>query len=319
MKWFFAFIAFAALRLVSALKFEPVGHSLVKRANYNDVANIGFATLNGGTSGGSGGEVTVVTNLADLISAVSGSDRKIIVISGTIVGDTVVPIGSNTTVFGLCGSSLVGIGLRVFRESNVIIRNIKISKVLADTGDAIGIQEANHVWVDHVDLSSDMDHDKDYYDGLIDITHGSSEISITYSKLHDHWKASLVGHSDSNGAEDAKITVTYAFNYWLNLNSRVPHIRFGRAHIYNNVYENVNDAINVGAGAQVVVENNVFINTRLPIYGPGLGILRGNDFGGGTYTLPVGSFTTLPYSYIYIPTPNVKDLVRNSAGQTLNC
>lgn len=35
-------------------------------------------------------------------------------------------------------SALVGVGLRVLEESNVIIRNIKISKVLADAGDAIG-------------------------------------------------------------------------------------------------------------------------------------------------------------------------------------
>lgn len=42
----------------------------------------------------------------------------------------------------------------------MILRNLKISKVLADTGDAIGLQVATQVWVDHVDLSSDLDHDK---------------------------------------------------------------------------------------------------------------------------------------------------------------
>lgn len=56
--------------------------------------------------------------------------------------------------------ALVGVGLRVLNESNVIIRNVKISKVLAEAGDAIGIQAASQVWVDHVDLSSDRDHDK---------------------------------------------------------------------------------------------------------------------------------------------------------------
>jgi pectate lyase len=49
-------------------------------------------------------------------------------------------------------------------SGNVIIRNLKIAKVLAP-GDNIGIQQSNQVWVDHVDLSSDMDHDKDFYDG----------------------------------------------------------------------------------------------------------------------------------------------------------
>ena len=55
--------------------------------------------------------------------------------------------------------ALVGVGLRVLKQSNVIIRNLKIQKVLAPT-DAIGIQASSQVWVDHVDLSSDMDHGK---------------------------------------------------------------------------------------------------------------------------------------------------------------
>lgn len=45
-------------------------------------------------------------------------------------------------------------------EKNVIIRNVKISKVLAEAGDAIGVQAASQVWLDHLDLSSDRDHDK---------------------------------------------------------------------------------------------------------------------------------------------------------------
>ena len=56
--------------------------------------------------------------------------------------------------------ALQGVGLRVLDESNVIIRNVIIQKVLASAGDAIGIQSASQVWVDHVDLSSDRDHDK---------------------------------------------------------------------------------------------------------------------------------------------------------------
>lgn len=43
-------------------------------------------------------------------------------------------------------AGLVGIGLSVKKHNNVIIRNLKISKVKADSGDAIGIQYANNVW-----------------------------------------------------------------------------------------------------------------------------------------------------------------------------
>lgn len=80
----------------------------------------------------------------------------------SLTGDAVVKVGSNTSVFGADSTiTLTGIGLRVLSVENVIIRNLRIEKVLAP-GDNIGIQSASKVWVDHVDLSSDRDHDKDY-------------------------------------------------------------------------------------------------------------------------------------------------------------
>lgn len=65
------------------------------------------------------------------------------------------------TALNFCPVALSGVGLRVKDVSNVIIRNVKIEKVLADAGDAIGVQAASQVWIDHNDLSSDQDHDKD--------------------------------------------------------------------------------------------------------------------------------------------------------------
>jgi pectate lyase len=60
--------------------------------------------------------------------------------------------------------------------------------------------------------------------------------SNTY--FHDHYKASLVSHSDSNSAEDTgKLHVTYANNHFKNINSRMPLIRFGTSHIINSYFE----------------------------------------------------------------------------------
>lgn len=114
------------------------------------------------------------------------------------------------------GLELTGFGLLI-KKKNVIVRNLSISKVLADNGDAIGLQTgaATNIWIDHVDLSSDMDHDKDYYDGLLDITHAADYVTVSNTKFHDHFKTSLVGHSDNNAAEDTgHLRVTYANNYW---------------------------------------------------------------------------------------------------------
>ncbi|CAA7269160.1 unnamed protein product [Cyclocybe aegerita] len=314
MKWLVSLVAFAAIQIVSGAP------ELVKRASPSDVANLGYATLNGGTTGGAGGTTTTVSSLAALTAAVSGTSKKIVIVSGTITGNTVVKVGSNTSVLGKSGASLVGVGLRVLDSSNVIIRNLKISKVLADAGDAIGVQNSNKVWLDHLDLSSDRDHDKDYYDGLLDLTHGVTEITVTWNKLSNHWKGSLVGHSDSNGSEDTKITVTYAYNYFSNINSRTPSFRFGRGHIFNNVFDNIGDGINTRAGAQLLVENNVFSNAKKPLYSTdgGYAVARGNDFGGVANTAPAGTFTSAPYSYSLTAVGSVRSSVVSGAGQTLS-
>jgi pectate lyase len=45
---------------------------------------------------------------------------------------------------------LVGVGLYINKSKNVIVRNLSIQKVLAGNGDAVGIQAASNVWVDHL-------------------------------------------------------------------------------------------------------------------------------------------------------------------------
>ncbi|KAF9495953.1 pectate lyase [Pleurotus eryngii] len=319
MKWFVSTVAFLAVQVVSA---SP---SLTKRASVNDVATLGFATLNGGTTGGAGGPTTTVSTLDALTSAVAGDAKKTVIISGYITGGAIVLVGSNTSVLGRnAGASLLtGIGLRVLNVTNVIIRNVKITKVPAP-GDNIGIQSAHQVWVDHVDLSSDRDHDKDFYDGLLDITHGCTGVTVTNSVLHDHWKGSLVGHSDSNGKEDVVITVTYANNYFFNINSRTPSFRFGTGHLFNNVFDNNGDGINTRDGAQLLIENNVWSASKKPIFSTdeGFAVQRGNDLGGvkGTVndTVAVGTFTSPPYSYSLIATGSVRSAVVGGVGATIS-
>ncbi|QRW22875.1 pectate lyase [Rhizoctonia solani] len=304
--------------LAVAIQLVVASPTVVRRASTSDVATIGYAAL-GKTTGGSGGSTVTVTSLDELTDAVSDDTAKIVVISGTISGNTVVKVGSNKSIVGASGATLAGVGLRVLNVENVIIRNLKVSKVLAEAGDAIGIQASSKVWVDHLDLSSDQDHDKDYYDGLLDITHGSTYVSVTNSVLHDHWKSSLVGHSDSNEDEDKAITVTYALNKWYNLNSRLPSFRFGTGHIFNNYYYDSSDGINTRVGAQLLVENNVFSGLKKPLYSTdsGYAVATGNDFGDGENTAEAGTFSTAPYDYDLLDASAVVAAV-SSAGATLS-
>ncbi|KDN34975.1 hypothetical protein RSAG8_11981, partial [Rhizoctonia solani AG-8 WAC10335] len=70
---------------------------LEKRASITDKATIGFATLNGGTTGGGSAIPITVTALDALQKAVSGDSAKVVLISGTIQGATTVKVGSNTS------------------------------------------------------------------------------------------------------------------------------------------------------------------------------------------------------------------------------
>ncbi|EFX05003.1 pectate lyase a [Grosmannia clavigera kw1407] len=295
-----------------------------KRASITDACDIGYATENGGTTGGSGGTTTTVSTLAQLTAAASSKDSMVIVVSGAITGADKVRVASNKTIIGASGSSMTGVGLFISKASNVIVRNMKISKVLAANGDAIGIQASNNVWVDHCDVSSDRDHDKDFYDGLMDVTHASDYITISNTHLHDHFKASLVGHSDNNGAQDTgHLIVTFANNYWTNVNSRGPSVRFGTGHIFNSYYSNVNDGINTRMGAQLLIESSVFENASSEViysaysHSAGFAVVKDVDLGGSKNTAATGTLTSVPYSYKLLGSANVKSSVMANAGQTL--
>ncbi|KAK7441279.1 hypothetical protein CaCOL14_006151 [Colletotrichum acutatum] len=293
-----------------------------KRATITDACDVGYGA---GTTGGSGGTTTTVSTLAQFTAAATSSDKAVIVVKGAITGATKVKVGSNKSIIGAKGSSLTGVGLYINKQENVIVRNMKISKVLADNGDAIGIQASSKVWVDHCELSSDRDNGKDYYDGLLDITHASMAVTVSNTYLHDHYKGSLVGHSDSNSAEDTgKLYVTYANNYWKNIGSRVPSVRFGNVHIFNNYEENIETSgVNTRMGAQVLVESSVFSSVKKAITfldskTTGYATVSDVDLGGSTNDAPAGTFSKPDYSYSKLGSAKVKASVVASAGQTLS-
>lgn len=305
----------------------------VKRANTSsttasgsatDACDIGYCTQNGGTTGGASGSQTTVTSLSEFSEAAGADGAAIIIVDGALTGSELVDIASDKTIIGATGSSLTGIGLRIKKQSNVIIRNMKISKVLADAGDAITVQASTNVWIDHCDLSSDQTHDKDYYDGLCDITHGSNYVTVSNSYIHDHWKASLVGHSDSNSAEDTgNLIVTYANNYWSNVNSRGPSFRFGTGHIFNSYMENMSTGINTRMGAELLVESCAFSGVSKAIESAdsdtvGYATVNDIDLGDGTNTASAGSLSTVPYTYTLLGSAKVKSSVTSNAGQTLS-
>ncbi|TDZ16593.1 Pectate lyase B [Colletotrichum orbiculare MAFF 240422] len=296
--------------------------AVAKRAAITDACDVGYGA---GTTGGAGGATTTVSTLAQFTEAATSKEKAVIVVKGAITGTTKVKVGSNKSIIGATGSSITGVGLFISKQENIILRNLKISKVTADAGDAIGIQASSKVWVDHCDLSSDKEHGKDYYDGLLDITHASMAVTVSNTYLHDHYKGSLVGHSDSNAAEDTgKLFVTYANNHWSNIGSRNPSIRFGNVHIFNNYAENIETSgVNTRMGAQVLVESSVFSAVKRAITfldskSTGYAVVNDVDLGNSTNDAPKGTFTKPDYKYTLLGSAKVKSAVVGTAGQTLS-
>ncbi|KAI1452902.1 polysaccharide lyase family 1 protein [Annulohypoxylon moriforme] len=300
----------------------------IARRQATDACTVGYCTENGGTIGGVSGDTITVTDANSLAEAAGREGPLTIIVAGTISGSAKVHVSSNKTIYGEKGSSVTGVGFYIRRASNVIVRNMKIAKVAAQNGDAIGIDGSSNVWVDHCDLSGDLNSGKDDYDGLVDISHGSQWITVSNTYFHDHWKASLIGHSDSNAKEDqGALHVTYAGNHFYKTYSRAPLIRFGTVHIVNNFWDSlVASGVNCRMGAQVLIQSSAFRNSsaRAVFFADsketGYAVLDDVDLGGSENSAPVGTLTvnSLPYAPIQtIGSAAVASMIPTTAGQKL--
>ncbi|MBB5874559.1 pectate lyase [Allocatelliglobosispora scoriae] len=237
----------------------------------------GYASVNAwgqnGTSGGTGGPTVTVSTAAAFLSAIAQPGKLVIQVSGTItLPGPMHDVTSDKTIVGLgAGSGLTGGGLNIGLPiddavtappanavRNVIVRNLTIRDC---PDDCINVQMfSHHVWIDHNDLS-------EQFDGALDAKRGSSWITISWNRFHNSDKNMLLGHDDSNGAQDiGRLKVTYHHNFLDGSSQRNPRVRFGEpVHIYNNYYLHITG---YGAASQMnaclVVENNYFDDVEKP-------------------------------------------------------
>ncbi|MEV5529085.1 pectate lyase family protein [Streptomyces prunicolor] len=305
-------LAAAALAVAAVL-------ALPQSASAADSSPVGFGA---GTTGGGSATAVTVSTLDAFKSAVTGSSSKVVKVNGLISLSGQVDIGSNTTVLGVgSASGFTGGGLRLKKVTNVVVRNLNISKPVAPA-DGITVQASTQVWIDHNAFSSDLDHGKDYYDGLLDISHASDYVTVSWNTFKNHYKGSLVGHSDNNASEDTgHLRVTYHHNWFDQVNSRIPSLRFGTGHFYDNYVVGAETAVHSRMGAQMFVQNNVFRDTEVAVTTnrdsdvDGYANLSGNDLGGAaTEISQVGTFTSPPYSYTAEPASTVVASVTAGAG-----
>ena len=120
----------------------------------------------------------------------------------------------------------------------------------------------------------------------------------------------LIGHSDSNAAVDTgKLHVTVHHNSFVNVGSRLPSVRFGTGHVYDNVFQKVQtSAIHSRMGAVVLAQNNVFTDVKNPY------VTHADSKQDGTILINPAQAPGWAYRYSLDPTAKVLALVTAQAG-----
>ncbi|WP_053715094.1 pectate lyase family protein [Saccharothrix sp. NRRL B-16348] len=291
---------------------------------------VGWAAQAGGTTGGAGGSTVTVSTFADFRTQAQSAGAKTILVNGMLSGTGTVEISADKTIRGVGSSSGISgttLNIEDMSPANVIIQNLNIRGKVG--GDAIAIESATHVWIDHNTMSSTIEDNPDYYDGMLDITHAADYITVSWNVIRNHWKTSLVGHSDGNGGEDrGHLRVTYHHNWFDRTFERSPRVRFGETvHVFNNYYTNVNNnadsyAIASLMDAGLLVEGNVFENVQQACWSasgyadsdPGRLVARDNSLTNSGPCEVNGTVAALPYSYTAENVGTVKASVTAGSG-----
>ncbi|OHB51635.1 MAG: hypothetical protein A2Y12_01975 [Planctomycetes bacterium GWF2_42_9] len=290
-------------------------------------------------TGGAAGTVVTPTTAAQFNSYAISSAPFIIQVSGTIdlssISNHTVYVKSNKTIIGI-GTSPTIYGHLDLKNgvSNIIIQNVNIT-YNANEGstdpwtDGITIQDGTHnIWVNHCNIYNAPD-------GLLDISGGADFITVSWCKFYyeygiyntTHHFANLVGSSDSDTGDRGKLHITFHHNWWSKrCVGRMPRVRFGQVHIYNNYYDcNSNDyCIHPGYEAQLRVENNCFYKVDEPINeqeATSLVYASGNYMSGCTNIhTSIGGDTvfTPPYSYSLDTGADSRFIVQAGAGVNNN-
>lgn len=206
-------------------------------------------------------------------------------------------IGPNTTIVGKGNQAAIRGGWFNIRQQegsgtrrmNVIVRNLSFRDTVdcfpkwdptdGASGnwnseyDAISVRNATHVWIDHnrfedrdtLDASLPTYFGRHYqmHDGLVDVTNQADLVTVSWNRFAHHDKTMMIGNSDSASADAGKLRVTIHHNVFEDLVQRVPRVRYGKVHIYNNYYDAQNADSYVyswGAGKEsaIFAENNLF-------------------------------------------------------------
>jgi pectate lyase len=303
-----------------------------------DFSAVGFCNNAGTITGGEAGPTVYVGSEAELQAYSDVNPPYTIYVTNSFnLSGMSTHIRNNKSVIGLGNVVLTGGGLYLYRSTNVIIRNLTIRN---STEDNIGVHYSASVWIDHCTFY-------DSADGSVDLTQQSDNLTISWCRFYytansGHNFVNLIASSDSDSGD---YRVTFHHNWWdVGCVERMPSVRFGRVHCFNNYYNapGNNYCVRTRVEAELRVENNFFqsvrnpweqyvtgaggtqgklfaANNNVPFLGTGFGVTwtgstTNND---GTIRFMVPGTDTVfipPYSYTLDPAGQVPNLVTNHAG-----
>ncbi|MPY64797.1 pectinesterase family protein [Streptomyces spongiae] len=275
-----------------------------------DVAD-GFASVNAlgqnGTYGGRGGQTVTVKTLVDLEKYATATEPYVIVVAATITMNPVgkeIKVQSDKTIVGQGTSGqIVGGGFFLGQGvHNVIIRNLTIRDSYQGTWndkdhdfDAVQMDGAHHVWIDHNDL-------RHMADGLIDSRKDTTYVTVSWNKLSDNNKTFGIGWTENVTAD-----LTIHHNWFRETEQRNPSTdNVAHAHLYNNYLEDVaGTSINSSYGnysrgkTKMVLENSYFQGVKNPVQRDSTAavVQRGNVFSGTSGRNESGGTAFDPKSY----------------------
>lgn len=308
---------------------------------------VGFASLNGGTTGGEGGEVIVVSDFAALAAAVAGEEPRVVQVAGTIRGEgnAMLKVGSNKTIVGLGSDATIhGFGFDIngwtgeaaepyggdcepeYADAfapvrNVIVRNLAF---VESADDSISVRcYSQNVWIDHNTFYKSKD-------GSVDVKRGADFVTVSWNRFVATDKTMILGHDDGNAEQDAgRLHVTYHHNWFENTVQRHPRVRYGHAHVFNNYVERPRSYfIGAGVGSRILAEANYVLTDKdeirvIKAYGGKDAVFTDDnvvEFLGRVdeYVVEVNSASSsacpVPYEYTLDAAADLPKLVRSKAG-----
>ncbi|MGP4111859.1 pectinesterase family protein [Streptomyces sp. 4N509B] len=234
---------------------------------------VGFASLDAhglnGTTGGAGGPQVTVSDLAGLVRYAQAPDPYVIRVAGTIEVEPfgeMIAVASNKTIVGAGPrAAIVGGGLHLDQVSNVIVRNLTFrdsyipgdwdGKSPENDNDAVRMDTAHHVWIDHCAFLRGGD-------GLVDVRRDSDYVTLSWNLFAGHNKTLGIGWT-----ENVVTKITIHHNWFRGTFQRNPSIdNTEAAHFYNNHLEHFGQYGTMSrGGARVVAEHNHYAEGQDPI------------------------------------------------------